>query len=175
MQDKKIKMKINKILIFGGCGHGKTCLGKNVSDLLNIPTYDLDNVTFNEEHSKKVSDSLRDKRLNNILKKQRWIIEGPYAGEWIYPAIKKSEIIVILKINSLIATKRVISRFIKEKMKRVKNKGRTLKDLPRIMKYAFGYTYDYFPKHIDLAKTFNKEFIILKNKKQINRFLEDLK
>jgi shikimate kinase len=167
--------KINRIIIWGGCGHGKTILGKQISKILNIPNYDLDKVTFNKNFTTKVSDFLRDKRLKNIITKQKWIIEGAYAGEWIYPAIKKSNLVIILKINPFIATKRVIFRFIKRKIRKTEDRGGPLTDLPRIMKYAYGYTSDYYPKHIVLANKFNKNCIILKNKNQINNFLNNLK
>jgi len=173
VQDKEVKMK--KVIIWGGCGHGKTYLGRQISRILKIPSYDLDKFTFNKELTKKVSDKIRDQRLRKIVKNKKWIIEGAYAGEWIYPAIKKSDFIIILKINPIIATKRVINRFIKRKIKREENKGGPLSDLPRIIKYAYGYTYDYYPKQINLAKQFKKKYIILKNKKQIKQFFKTIK
>ncbi len=165
---------MKKIIIWGGCGHGKTELGNQISAILNIPVYDLDKITFNKEFTKKVSDKTRDLRLSKIIKKKEWIIEGAYAGEWIYPAIKKSDFIILLNINPIIATKRVIVRFIKRKIKKEKYKGGPLFDLLRIIGYAYGYTYDYYPKQVNLAKQFNKKFIILKNNKRINQFIKNL-
>ncbi len=166
---------MNRIIIWGGCGHGKTYLAKQISDTTKIPFYDLDKVTFNKKFTGKVSDSLRDKRLRGIIKNKSWVIEGTYAGDWINPAIRKSDFIIILKINPFIATKRVIFRFIKRKIRKKEAKGWHITDLPRIMKYAYGYVYDYYPKHIKLAKDFDKEYVILKNKKQINSFINNLK
>jgi adenylate kinase family enzyme len=166
---------MKKIIILGGCGHGKTHLAKQISNITKISCYDLDKVTFNEKFTGKVSDSLRDKRLKSILKNKKWIIEGPYAGKWINPAIKKSDLIIVLKINPLIATKRVISRFIKIKLGKNKDRNWSIAELPRIIKYAYGYVYDYYPKHIKIVKDFNKRYIILKNKNQIDKFLSKLK
>ena len=166
---------MQRLIIWGGCGHGKTILGKQISEILNIPAYDLDKLTFNKDFTGKVSDSLRDKRLKNVIKNKSWLIEGAYAGDWLFPAVKKSDFIIILNVNPITATKRVIVRFIKRKIKKTRGKGGPLTDLPRIMKYAYGYTSDYYPKHIALARQFKKDYIILKNNHEINNFLTNLK
>ena len=41
----------------------------------------------------------RDKKLKNILKKDKWIIEGVYWQTWILPAFRKAEIIIILNLG----------------------------------------------------------------------------
>lgn len=166
---------MQRIIVWGGCGHGKTTFAKKISNSLNIPAYDLDKVTFNKEFTSKVQDDSRDKRLRKIIEKPRWIIEGAYAGNWIYPAIKKAEMIVIININPAVATKRVIFRSIKRKIRKTEDKGGPLFDLPRIIKYAYKYTHDYYPKHIKLAKKFKKDFAILKNKNQMREFIDNLK
>jgi adenylate kinase family enzyme len=164
-------MKAKKIIIFGTRGSGKTIFAKRLSKKIKIPSFDLDNITFNKEHTSKVSDSTRDKRLKSIIKKQKWIIEGAYAGNWLIPAVKKADLIMILKINGLIAAKRVIFRFIKRRKTKDKKSG--LKDLPRILKYSLFY--DYFPRHIQFSKTYKKSLIILRNNREINNFLNNLR
>jgi adenylate kinase family enzyme len=165
---------MNKIIVFGGCGHGKTFFAKKLSEKINLPAFDLDEVTFNKKFTKKVLDSTRDSRLKKIISKKRWIIEGAYAGDWLLPAVKKSDFIIILNTHSIVAVKRILVRFLKRKFSR-ENKGGPFRDLPRIIKYGYDYKNDYFPKHINFAKKYRKEFVILRNKFQIKNFLDKIK
>ena len=168
-------MKAKRIIVFGGCGHGKGCFSRKLSGVLGIPTFDLDDVTFDKDHKKKVSDVIRDKELAKIVKGSDWIVEGAYAGDWLIPAVEKAELIIIIKINSLIALKRVLLRFLKRRVKKVRNSGGPITDLPKIVKFAVNYKNDYFPKHVKIAKNYSKDFVILRNNKQIDEFLGELK
>ncbi len=168
-------MTAEKILIWGGCGHGKSTLAKEISKRINIPCYDLDKLTFADKgYSQKVTDSTRDKRLKELLKNKKWVIEGAYVGEWMHQAIKDCDLILILNINTLIAQKRVLARFIKRKLGIEKGTGGPLSHLPRILGYARDYRNDHLVKQKELIKRFNKKAIILNNKTQINGVIKKL-
>lgn len=168
-------MKAKRIIVFGGCGHGKSCFSRKLSGVLGIPSFDLDDVTFDGDHKKKVSDTVRDKGLAKIVKGSDWIVEGAYAGDWINPAVEKAELIIVIKVNGFIAMKRVLLRFLERRVKRVRNSGGPITDLPKIVKYAVNYKNDYFPKHVEIAKNYSKDFVVLRNNRQIDKFLEGLK
>lgn len=168
-------MKPKKILIWGGCGHGKTTLARTISKKTGIPHFDLDNVTFKEKGFEKVTDDVRDERLKKLLKHKTWVIEGAYVGEWMHQVIKDSDLIIMLNINKIIAQKRVLMRFIKRKLKIEKTKGGSIKDLPRILGYARNYCIDHLVKQKELIKQYKKKAIILKNKSQIKEFLTKIK
>jgi len=163
-------MNRTKILILGGCGSGKSYLAKRLSKTTNIPHYDLDNVTKKGNSFEKVSDKTRDLNLKKILINKEWIIEGAYAGEWIEPAVENAESVIILNMKPILAKKRIITRFLKRKLRIKKDKKSPIKDLPKLLDYAQSYPKDYFIKHQELCKKFNKQPIILTNKKQVNEF-----
>jgi len=165
-------MKYKRILIFGAPGYGKSFFSREISKVLNIPAFDLDDITWKNE-KEKVIDKQRDKNLAARLKNKSWIIEGPYAGDWLHSAFIKSDFWIILKTNRMLATKRIIHRSLKRKLGKIKGRKTPIKELPRLLKYA--WQYDYFPKYIKLAKKYKKPFIILRSKKQIKSFLENLK
>ena len=163
-------MRIDKILIWGGSGHGKTTLARGISRKINIPHYDLDDVTFDRKTHKKVGEIIQSRRLKKILSERSWIIEGAYVGEWMHDVIKGSDLIILLNINLTIAQIRVLSRFIKGK-----SKG-PLKELPKILGYARNYAMDHLIKQKELIKKFKKrDVIMLRNNKQINNFLGKIK
>lgn len=165
-------MKINRIYILGGCGSGKTYLAKKISKFTRIKHFDLDNIV-KKDIGVKVSSKQRDKRLGKVLKEQKWIIEGAYAGTWMNPTLKKANLIIILNPNPRTCKKQILFRYLKRKFlsKRKTNIKMTLK----LLNYADEYPQSLFIEHKKIAKEYNKKLIILKNKRQINQFLENLK
>ncbi len=73
----------NKIHIIGSVGSGKTTLARNLSRKYNIPYYELDNVVWKRHKSEDIrrSDEERDEYLDNIIRSDRWIIEGAHNHE----------------------------------------------------------------------------------------------
>lgn len=74
-----------KIHIIGSVGSGKTTLAKKLSEKLNIPFYELDNVMWKRKKSGDVrrTDEERKEYLNSIIHYETWIIEGVHNGDWV--------------------------------------------------------------------------------------------
>jgi adenylate kinase family enzyme len=172
-------MKNNKILIVGGIGSGKTTLANKLSKKLNIKSYELDNIAYKRRdvHQKREPQT-RDKKLKSILKRKKWIIEGFYSRPWTYPIYKQGDIIIILNIKLTLAKKRVIIRFLKRKFLLKKNKkiNKNFKTMLRLLKYVKKEEYNEKLNSINkITKKLSKKYIILENKKQINKFLNKIK
>lgn len=170
-----------KILIWGGCGHGKTTLAKSLSKITGIKTYDLDEVTKkrnsqNQLTPESLSDKERDNNLKNVLKNKQWIIDGAYIGDWMHNVIKDANKIIIIKINPIKAQFRVLKRYVKRKLtKKPERTAGSINDLTRLMTYARIYHKDYFQRQLELSKQFNKPIIILQNNNEIKTFLSTIK
>ena len=91
-------MKYQKIYIIGPESSGKSTLAKILSKKLKIKHYDLDNVVWSRRYDKKRSHEMRLKKLNEIIKKKRWIIEGIFGG-WTEPVFKNTGLVIILNLN----------------------------------------------------------------------------
>ncbi len=168
-------MKLNKIFIIGIAGSGKTTLAKKISQILKIDSYDLDKIVFRKKDFERVSDSVRNKRLNKILKNKKWIIEGSYKKDWVIPVVKRSDVIIFLDTSPLTSKKRLVLRFIKRKLKK-NTKPESLRDFVNLIKYSnkkVSRGRKDFSEY--MAKKHKKGIIILKNKKEINKFLRKLK
>ena len=167
-------MTYNKILIVGGIGSGKTTLANKLSKTLKIKSYELDDIAYKKRETyKKQKPSIRDKKVKLILKRKKWIVEGFYSRHWTYPIYKKADIVIILNIKPSASKRRVIIRFLKRKFltKRKTNLRRTMS----LLKYVDEYPKKYFKMQKETAKEFNKNVLILKNKKEINKFIKELK
>lgn len=173
--EKENKMKYNKILIVGGIGSGKTTLGNKLSKILNIKNYELDDIAYKRrEIYEKQKPQIRDKKVKLILKKRKWIIEGFYSRDWIYPIYKKAEVVIILNIKPSISKIRMIKRFIRRKFSLKKEKtNKKFRAMIKLLKYIEDYPKKYFKIQKKIAKKFNENVLILNNKREIKDFLKN--
>ena len=69
---------MNKVIILGSPGSGKSTFAKALQKLTNLPLYHLDNIWWkpNKTH---ISRAEFDLELNNIICQPSWIIDGDYS------------------------------------------------------------------------------------------------
>ncbi|MFA5962078.1 MAG: hypothetical protein WC848_05330 [Parcubacteria group bacterium] len=73
---------MDKVLIIGISGTGKTRLARKLSDFSKIPVTHYDEFVWGENW-KEIDEKIVEQKLEEIIKKDRWIIEG-----FIHPAAK---------------------------------------------------------------------------------------
>ena len=69
---------VNRILVIGPSGSGKSTLSLRLKDILDLPLIHLDNIFWNKDRTH-ISREEFDKRLDTILKEDKWIIDGDYS------------------------------------------------------------------------------------------------
>jgi len=168
-------MTHSKILILGGTGSGKTTLSKKISKITSLPHLSLDWIVYEKNWKNKRSSKERNKQIKELLRKPSWIIEGAYIEEWINPIIKKADNIIILHISKPVLLKRILLRYIKNKLGKKNRKKDSFKHMLILLKFACRYKNKDFQIHKKLIEKQDKEYNVLKNKKQIKQFLGDLK
>ena len=139
---------IKRIHIFGGPGSGKTTLAKKMSEELNIPHYDLDNLRYKEDdvdYTSYEDEKRRSKRLKQIIKKEQWITEGSYTN-FAMPCFEKAEKIIILETSIFKTTYRIIKRLLLHKL-RIERlpKKQSWKKLPELLKWNYIFHYQRIP------------------------------
>ena len=70
-------LDMNRILVIGCPGAGKTYFAKALSKLINIPVVHMDNLYWNKDRTS-VSKSELENKLLPYLKEEKWIIDGNY-------------------------------------------------------------------------------------------------
>ena len=70
---------MNKILVIGCPGSGKSTFSKALHDLTGIPLFHLDMLYWNADKTT-VERSVFLERLTETLRKSRWIVDGNYAS-----------------------------------------------------------------------------------------------
>ena len=168
-------MKLSKIFIMGIAGSGKTYLASKISKKLQIKSHELDEIIFNKNNFIRIDDKKRDEKIKKILKHKKWIIEGSYTKEWVNPMIKEADLIIALKIHPFKTKQRIIMRFIKRKIKKGK-RFESLKDFFNLIKHSNKTVSKRKIDHTkELAEKNKKKLLILRNKRQIKKFLRKLK
>ena len=66
-----------KIMIIGCPGSGKSTFARKLSEIINIPIYHLDMI-WNKPDKTTISREEFDKKLVEILEKEKWIMDGNY-------------------------------------------------------------------------------------------------
>lgn len=70
-------MKLQKVIVIGCPGSGKSHFSRVLHELTALPLYHLDMLFWNADKTT-VSREVFDNRLRSILTKDRWIIDGNY-------------------------------------------------------------------------------------------------
>ena len=68
---------MNKIIVIGCPGSGKSTFSKQLKEKLNLPLYHLD-LIWNKEDKTTIKREEFDNKLKEIFKNDNWIIDGNY-------------------------------------------------------------------------------------------------
>ena len=160
----------NKIYIIGPVGSGKTTFAAGLSKKFNIKYYELDKVSWDDEHGNiKRSDAEAQKIFKNILKNKKWILED-IGREKFKQGRKEADTIYYIKFSRLKSYFRVSKRWIKQRL------GRERYNHPPVFKqwlYYISTVNSYYKKEklkIESLMEYKEKLIFL-NSKDIKQIL----
>lgn len=70
---------MQRVLIIGPCGAGKSTLAATLGPRLNLPVFHMDQINWKAGWVESSKDEIREK-LARITASDRWLIEGTYGG-----------------------------------------------------------------------------------------------
>lgn len=162
----------NRICIVGGSGTGKTTLSNALSKKYNIPVTHIDGI----HHLKnwQTRDKLeRDKIILDIVKKDKWIIDGTYK-DTLKERFEAADLIIWLDYSTFTQLKGITKRYLK-------NPGKEKPEIPgckeRLTWEFFKYVLNYNKSkryHIPntLKNVSTDKFLIFKKQKDLNKWLK---
>jgi len=157
---------LHKILVIGCCGAGKSTFSKKLQAILELELIHLDQYYHkpNWEEPKKVE---WEKRVNNLVQKPSWIMDGNYS-ETMDIRIKNADTIIYLDYPILKCFWRVIKRVFKYN-------GIQRSDMANGCKEEFDLEFLYFVLMFNIR--FRKEILtklnLVKDKKEVCVFKTD--
>ncbi len=105
-----------KILIIGSVASGKTTLARKLSKEINIPYYEIDSIVHDDLHKRKRTINEQKQIINSINKNDSWIIEGTLRKQLDF-LLEYADKIIFIDIPISIRKRKVVTRFIKQKLK----------------------------------------------------------
>ncbi len=168
-----------KISILGYSGAGKSTLARKLGELYNIPVLHLDTVQYKPNWEER-ERSEKERIVADFLDENTsWVIDGTYSGLHFKRRLEESDLIVMLLFNRFVCFKRVVSRY-------RKFKGNSRPDMAdgcaekldgEFARWVLfdGRTRKRRAKFRRAAGEFPKKTVIIKNQRQLDKFMNDLK
>ena len=159
-----------KIHIIGCSGSGKTYLAKQLSEKLDIPHFDLDDIQWDNSiggYGIKMPPEKRDSLLCGILQNDNWIIDGVYYS-WVGKAFEDADRIYVLDMPKHLYKFRIIKRSIRRKLGFVKGKKETLKSVVDLLKWTDTFQNKNMPEIKRMLEKYVDKVVWLKSIKEVN-------
>lgn len=175
MKIRRSKKKINRILILGGIGSGKTTLAREISQITKLPHLGIDWIVYKKPWTERNTKKVIIQEMKKASRKRRWVMEGVYSQDWLIPAIKKADLVIILHLPKNILVKRIIFRYLKNKSNKKNKNIESFKDMLNLIKFSYKYKKETFPRHKKMVHSYSRNYLILNNPKEVNKYLEELR
>lgn len=158
-----------KILIIGIVASGKTTLAKKLSKEYNIKHYEIDLIVHDDKDNYKRTNEEQQNLIKKINENDNWIIEGTLRKN-LFNLLQLADIIIYLDIPLIVRKRRILTRFIKQKLRIEKSNYKP--DL-KMLKNMYKWTKDFEKNKKEFENTISKpgkKIIVLKSKKEIESF-----
>lgn len=166
---------MKKISIIGNGGSGKSTLSNKLSEKLNIPVYHLDQI-FWKSGCQKINTAEWLKTNEELTAKDNWIIDGNYRN-CMNTRLKASDTIIFMDFSRYKCYLNSFNRYFKYR-------GKSRPDVTdgcneritwEYLYWLWRYKKEFRPSVIEkLNKLSDKKIIILRNKKEVKKFVEEL-
>ncbi|MCI8612017.1 MAG: adenylate kinase [Clostridiales bacterium] len=157
---------MKKVIVIGCPGSGKSTFSRRLRDKTGLPLFYLDMIWHKPDRSN-VSRDVFDNRLNEILSKDKWIIDGNYLRT-LPMRLEKCDTVFLLDFKLELCLSSAYSRI-----------GKQREDLPWIehtfdeefKQWIMDFPKDQLPVIYDLLETYcNKTIIIFKNRSELEQY-----
>lgn len=166
---------MERILIIGCSGAGKTTLALQLSEKLGLPLVHLDALYW-RDNWQGISNEEFDRLLIEELIKQKWIIDGNY-GRTIPLRLEYCDTVIYLDYSRLTCIFGVFKRVARWYGKTRPDMGENCPEHVdfEFLKFIWTFNKKYRERYLKmLDEADNKKVIILKNRKQAEKFIQSL-
>ena len=163
--------KMNKIIVIGCPGSGKSTFSRELHDIINIPIYYLDMLYWNEDKTT-VDKPIFIQRLQQVIEQSSWIIDGNYAST-MELRLQACDTVFFLDYSLDVCLEGIHER-----------KGKKRDDLPWIeddideefIEFINNYHIHNRPQVMELLEKYHdKKIVIFNDRLQAHQFLESLR
>lgn len=141
----------NRILIIGSPGSGKTYF----SNVLFNDVYHFDDLYWKENWTRSDKEYMKNV-ISEILKKDKWVIEGNYFYLTFTERVRAADIVLIVKVNRFVCLSRIFKRYVLTLLGRVDHLPEKVKNSKttrfgrlhldkKFIKYVFNFEKNIYP------------------------------
>ena len=163
---------MNRIMVVGSPGSGKSFFSTELSKKLNIPLYHLDNIWWNKDKTH-ISREEFDAKLKEIINKDKWIIDGDYSRTYSL-RMEKADTIIFLDYPLDICIQGSKSRIgiKRDDIPWIENKSDNLE----LIEYIVKWRETTLPKLEELLNYYKdkKNILIFKSREETNEYLKSV-
>ncbi len=163
---------MKKVLIIGCPGSGKSTFARKLEKVTDLPLYHLDMLYWNDDKTT-VSKEVFLNRLHGVLSREKWIIDGNYAGT-MDMRIKECDTVFFLDYPTEICLSGIEER-----------RGKPRSDMPwfetenedeEFINFIKTYNENERPKVMELLKKHSSKNVkMFRSREESEKFLENLK
>lgn len=164
--------KTKRISIIGGSGSGKSTLSKNLAKKYNLPVIHIDAINYDSNWVEK-DKKRRDELILEIIKDERWIIDGTYTST-LHERLFASDLIIFLDYSTMALLYGVISRKIRLKGKE-REEVRGCKDRLSFdfLKFVLTWRKKHRKAILEKLKLYNEKILIFSKRKSLNNWYKE--
>lgn len=170
------KMNVEKIMIIGSGGAGKSTLAREVSKQLAIPVYHLDALLWEPNWNQVARDKQRIIQ-ENIVQNEEWIVDGNYGGTMAI-RLQAADTIIFMDIHRIICVYRAMKRAFQYRNKTRPDmvEGNNERIDFNFYRWIWNYPKDKRPEILRRLNELkrDKKVIVLSSPKEVREFISKL-
>ena len=168
-------MAMERVMIIGCSGAGKTTLSRQVGEKTGLPVVHLDQIWWSPGNWEHLSREEFDRLLLAEMAKDRWILDGNY-NRTLDLRLERADTVIYLDFSRWQCLRGWIGRVIK-------NRGRTREDMgpgcrewfdPEMAGWIWNFNRQNREKYLKKLGGWNGELYILRSRREVKQFLEKL-
>ncbi|WP_212935769.1 DNA topology modulation protein [Bacillus hominis] len=168
---------MKKIILIGSGGSGKSTLARLLGNKLKIQVYHLDALFWKPNWEGVPREEQRTVQ-NDLIKEEKWIIDGNYGGTMDI-RINAADTIIFLDIHRTICVYRAFKRIVQYRNKTRPDMGTGCEERFDLQFFKWIWEYPKSKRPAILTKldqlSKNKKVIILKSPNEVQRFLTEVR
>ena len=165
---------MQRILILGNAGSGKTFLGRKLADLLDLELIHLD-YYFWQPGWRKPAREVWIKKITHLISKPKWVMDGNYSSN-LELRLDKADTVIFLQESRFKCLWRCFRRYLQ-------HRGRNRPDLQpgcpesldlEFIRWIWNYPQKEKPEIFRKIKKTTVDFFVLKGKGEVAEFLQKI-